>query len=305
MQWFFIALSAPFLWSLVNISDQYLVEKYAGSERSSGALVLFSSLIGILASVVIAFFVHNVFATPLIDKLLLIATGVLTILWVILYLFALEIEDVSAIVPWFLTVPIFGYVLGYLFLGETLSFTQQIGSVIILAGVTILFFDFSNKGISSPKWTVALYMVPACFMIAVMGVIFKYVTIADQFWNSSFWEYVGLGLTGILIYIFSPNYRREFKDMIRKGKGKIFSLNVGSEVTTIIGNLLTNFALLLAPVTMVYLVGSFQPAILLILTLFCTKFFPNIVKEDMSMRVLLPKILAIGVIIAGSVVLFI
>ena len=41
MQWFFIALGAPFLWALVNISDQYLVEKYSVSKRGSGDLVLF------------------------------------------------------------------------------------------------------------------------------------------------------------------------------------------------------------------------------------------------------------------------
>ncbi|MDP2789426.1 MAG: hypothetical protein Q8O46_05315 [bacterium] len=52
MQWFFIALGAPFLWAVVNISDQYLVLRYAVGRRGSGGLVLFSSLIGILANIV-------------------------------------------------------------------------------------------------------------------------------------------------------------------------------------------------------------------------------------------------------------
>ena len=46
--------------------------------------------------------------------------------------------------------------------------------------------------------------------------------------------------------------------------------------------MLTNYATLLAPLAMVYLVGNFQPAILLILTLFCTKFFPQITIENIS-----------------------
>ena len=74
---------------------------------------------------------------------------------------------------------------------------------------------------------------------------------------------------------------------------------------TIVGNLLTNFALLLAPVTMIYLVGSFQPAIVLFLTLLATKFYPNIAKENTKERVLLPKVIAIVIMIAGSAVLFI
>ena len=127
MQWFFIALGAPFLWALTNIADQYLVEKYTTGKRGSGGLVLFSSLIGIFVAVIIGIFTSDIFAIQMMDKVLLIITGGLTIAWVILYLFTLEIEDVSAVVQWFLTIPIFGYALGYIFLGETLS-TQELFS---------------------------------------------------------------------------------------------------------------------------------------------------------------------------------
>jgi len=303
MQWFFIALGAPFLWALVNISDQYLVEKYSTGRRGSGGLVLFSSLIGIFVAVVIGIFQSGLFAIPTLDKALLIITGVITIAWVVLYLFALEIEDVSSVVPWFLTVPIFGYIIGYIFLGETLSTQQFIGSLVVLAGVALISIDFSGQT-KKFKWRPAMYMLVACLLIAIAGVIFKYVTIGENFWVSSFWEYVGLGGFGILIYIFVPRFREEFMLMNRQGGTKIFVLNTASEVLTIIGNLLTNFAILLAPVAMVYLVSSFQPAIVLLLTLFATKFFPNIAKEDLKKSILLPKIIAIMVTIIGSVILF-
>ena len=61
----------------------------------------------------------------LLDKLLLTITGIFTILWVILYLFAIRIEKISNIVPIFLTIPIFGYIFGYLFLGEDLLFFSK------------------------------------------------------------------------------------------------------------------------------------------------------------------------------------
>jgi drug/metabolite transporter (DMT)-like permease len=304
MQWFFIALGAPFLWALVNIFDQYLVTKYSTGTRGSGGLVLFSSLIGIFAAFIIGIFTSSLFDIPLNDKLLLILTGGITIAWIILYLFTLEIEDVSAVVPWFLTIPIFGYVLGYFFLGETLTNQQMLGSLIVLLGVFLISIDFSGQK-RKFKWRPALYMIIACLMVSVAGIIFKYVTIGENFWISSFWEYVGLGGFGILIYIFVPKYREEFALMNKEGGKKIFTLNSISEIITIIGNLLTNYALLLAPVTMVYLVGSFQPAIVLFMTLFATKFFPAIVKENMTKKILLPKVVAIVIMIAGSAVLFI
>ena len=300
--WFFVALAAPFLWSLSNISDQYLVTRYVRGRHSSGGLVLFSSLIGILVAIFILIFNDGVFDIPTLDKFLLLITGGITIAWVILYLFTLEIEDISAVVPWFLTIPIFGYVLGYVFLNETLTAQQLVGSVIVLFGILIISIDFSGQK-RKFKWQSALYMLTACFLVTVAGIIFKYVTVENNFWVSSFWEYVGLGAFGVLIFVFVPKYRGEFMMMNKQGGKKIFTLNTFSEILNILGNLLTNYALLLAPVAMVFLVGSFQPAIVLFLTIFTTKFFPNIAKEDLTKSILLPKIIAIIIMIIGSVVL--
>ncbi|MFA6258044.1 MAG: EamA family transporter [Candidatus Paceibacterota bacterium] len=305
MQWFFIALGAPFLWALVNLADKYLVTRFSHKEEehSSGGLVLFSSFIGIFISFFIWIFVPDVFNIPFLDKFLLFVCGIFTIIWIVLYLFALEIEETSAVVPWFLSVPIFGYILGYFFLGETLTFYQFIGSGIIFLGLILISLDFSKekKGF---KHKPAFYMLFACIAVATSGVIFKYVTVENNFWVSSFWEYFGLGVSGLFIFLFIPHYRKSFFHMNRTGGYTIFIINTVSELMSIVGNLLTNFALLLAPVAMVFLVGTFQPAIVLFLTLFTTKFFPKIAKENLTKRILLPKIIAIIIMIIGSAILF-
>lgn len=305
MQWFFIALGAPFLWALVNIADNYLVVRFSDKdkERSSGGLVLFSSLIGLVISFFILIFVPNVFNIPLLDKLLLLVCGILTVVWIALYLFALEIEETSTIVPWFLSVPVFGYILGYFFLGENLTTNQFIGSGIIILSLVLISLDFT-QGEKRFKHKPAFYMLAACIAIAVSGVIFKYVTVENDFWISSFWEYLGLGISGVLIFLLVPHYRERFLHMNRTGGKTIFTVNVVSEFMSVAGNLLTNYALLLAPVTMVFLVGTFQPAIVLLMTLFATKFLPHIAKENISMRALFPKIVAIFMMIFGSAILF-
>ena len=186
MSWFFIALGAPALWAIVNIIDQYLIKKYTNEKKNSsvGALVLFSSLIGLLFAFLIGLFASGIFDIPLLDKVLLFLSGFLTVLWVILYLFAVREEQVSAVAPWFLIVPVFTYVLGYLFLGETLSLFQKIGSLIVLFGVLLLSIDFSNQKKAKLKLNIILYMVPACFLIASISIIFKYFTPIDSFWNT-------------------------------------------------------------------------------------------------------------------------
>lgn len=305
MQWFFIALVAPFLWAFVNLADKYLVTRFSHKEeeRSSGGLVLFSSLIGIFIAFFIWIFIPDVFSIPILDKFLLFICGILTIVWIVLYLFALEIEEISSVVPWFLSIPIFGYILGYFFLGETLVFNQFIGAGIIFLGLILISLDFSKekKGL---KHKPVLYMLFACMALAISGVIFKYVTMGNNFWVSSFWEYSGLGLSGLFIFLFIPHYRKSFLHMNRTGGYTILIVNTVSELMSIAGNLLTNLALLLAPVALVFLVGSFQPAIVLFLTLFTTKFFPKIAKENLEKRMLFPKIIAIVIMIIGSAILF-
>lgn len=305
MQWFLIALGAPFLWAIVNVADNYLVSRFSRKEeeRGSGALVLFSSLIGIFICILILIFGPNVFTVPMWDKILLFLCGILTIVWIILYLFSLEIEETSAVVPWFLSVPIFGYVLGYIFLGETLTFNQFVGAGIIFIGLILISINF-EPGKKNFKGKHVYYMIFACLAIAMSGVIFKYVTVENNFWISSFWEYFGLGISGLFIFLFIPKYRESFLHMNKTGGKTILTINVISEFMSISGNLLTNFALLLAPVTMVFLVGSFQPAIVLVLTIITTKFFPHIIKENMTKHTLIPKIIAILIMTIGSAVLF-
>ncbi len=306
MTWFLFALAAPVLWALVNIFDKYLVDRFSEKEkeRTSGGLVLFSSLIAIFIALLIWIFSSNISNIPAFDKLLLMVTGFLTIVWIILYLFILETEDISTIAPLFLIVPIFGYIFGYIFLGEVLKFQQIIGSLVVFLGVFLISLDFSGER-KKFKWKPVIYMTAICFLIAVSGIIFKYVTVENNFWVSSFWEYVGLGSTGLIIFLFVSEYRDQFMRMNRTGGRTIFIVNVVSELMTISGNLVTNFALLLAPVTMVYLVGSFQPAFVLIFGILGVRFLPKIVKENLNRHILIPKIIAIIVMIVGSAILFI
>jgi len=304
MSWFFIALAAPFLWSLVNIIDQYLVTKYVKKQSGFGGLIIFISLVGIPVSLLIGIFTTGVFQAPILDKLLLVGVGGITVAWTLLYLFALGIEGVSTAALWFLTIPIFGYVLGYVFLGETLSLRQIIGSLIILFGLFLVSINWSSQK-SNFKWRFSLYMITSCFLCAITGIIFKYVTVGNTFWVSSFWQYAGLGFFGILIYLFVPKYRHEFMSMIGHNGKNILATTTISEVLNIGGNLFSNYAILLAPVAVVYTITDFQPAIIFLLTVFCTFFLPSIVKEDLGMRVILPKIAAIALVIVGSVVLFV
>ena len=56
----------------------------------------------------------------------------------LLYLQALQSEEASVVAPFFQASPLFGYVLAYLVLGETLSARQMAGGAMIVIGALLV-----------------------------------------------------------------------------------------------------------------------------------------------------------------------
>ncbi len=304
--WIILTLSAIFLWSLVNISDSYLVERNKHIGHPIGSLVIFSALFGFIAALGIFLFTKDSFQLSVSDIAILVIAGFCNLLWIVFYLNALSHDDVSSVVPWFLTAPLFAYILGYFVLDEKLIPKQLIGGFIILIGGLILSIrknKDSTEGGYKVRWKPILLMTIASLLIAVWGILFKFVGKESGFWVASFWEHIGLGISGIIVLVFAKSYREGFSLMFKQSGRSILTLNLFSETATIVGNLLANYALLLVPVTMVFLLEVSQPMVVFLLGIICTKFFPKILTEDISLKNILHKTISIIIMIVGALVL--
>ena len=71
-------------------------------------------------------------------------SGILYMGAMLFYLRALQSEEASVVSPFFQAVPLFGYVLGYVVLGETLSLLQMAGGALIMAGTLIVSVRFDG-----------------------------------------------------------------------------------------------------------------------------------------------------------------
>ncbi len=302
--WIILTLSAVVLWSFVNIADNYLVERNKKFGHPIGALVIFSSIFGFVGALAIYLFSKGSFALPPKEILILLIAGLCNVSWIIFYLKALPDEDVSSVIPWFLAAPFFGYVLGYLFLGEQLTAQQLFGGVVILVGGLLLSIKHGHEsGRVTVRWGLIRNMVIASFLIALWSVLFKFVGRESGFWVSSFWEHVGLGIGGLIIILFIPAYRKGFSEIMKSDGKQVLGISLFSESATIIGNLLANYAILLVPVSAVLLLEVVQPAIVFVLGIVFTVFFPSILTEDISAKNLLQKGVSIAIMVVGAVLL--
>ena len=145
MKRFLIWLLSPALRAICNYIDKYLLSKIFNEESNLSVLLIFSSAIWIIALPFIWMFANNVFAISTMHKLVMIWWGIWYILSLIPYLYAINKEDASTVVPLFQLIAPISLILGYFILGEALTMNQFRGFLIVLWASIILSLDFSKK----------------------------------------------------------------------------------------------------------------------------------------------------------------
>lgn len=299
MNWFLIALIAPLLWTFSNYIDKFVMARYLKS-LDVGSLVIFIGLVDALFIPIAFLFDHHIFSFPLSHILILALFGCLITWSFILYFYALENEDTSIVVPLYQLTPVFTYFLALLFLHEALNTKELLASVVIILGSILISLDITER-LPKIKLKVLGSMALSCLIIAASSVAFKYVAIRDNYWVSTFWTYVGSGISSVILILFVKPYRQPFIKLLTSRQYGFLTLDALSEGLNILANVAVRFAFLLAPVTLVWVVNGLQPAFVFTLGLILTLFFPDIIKENIVRKHLIQKITAIALIFLGTV----
>jgi len=302
MTWILIALIPPFLYSISNFLDEFLIEKYT-KQDGIGSLILFSGLFGIIVAPIIAFFVPDVFSISINNILILVSVGILNVLYVLLYLYAMESDEATVVAPLYQLIPVFGFFLGWSILGEVLDLRQIIGSAIIVFGGLIIALDLELSQGLGFKVKPFLLMAGASFIAALTEILFKVAAIPDTFWVSSFWNYIGFIIISVILFFAVKSYRRSFINMLKNNTNKVLGLNFGNEIITGAGDLILRLVLLFIPVFLVQTVVSTQPIFILLIGIILTIFFPKISKQKIYGKHLVHKIIAILIIVLGGILI--
>jgi drug/metabolite transporter (DMT)-like permease len=298
MSWFFIALWAPFLLACANHNDKFLLSRYL-KDRSIGAIVVFSSLFSGVAIPIVLLIQPDVYEVSRVQGSALVATGMLSVFAAVCYLYALDLDEASFVTPFYQTVPIFAYFLGYFILGETITLAQGLGSSVIVVGALALSLEFGRRRIRFKRNVVAL-MLAASLLSAINGVIFKLFAVDKGFWVSLVWGFVGQVMAGLTLLVCVPSYRRDFLDLFKQRKVAVIGLVALSRTLFSVSEAVTLYATLLAPVAIVLVVNSFQPLFVFVLGIALTLLLPGVGKESLDRGKVLQKGVGIGLMLMGG-----
>ncbi len=305
MKWFIFALIPPFIWSFSNHFDKYLIGRFIKKDKEKRgtiwSLLILSGLMDMIACFFIGLFAPNLIVIQPIHALTIAFSGAILLASYAPYMYALETDETSVITPLWQMVPIFGFILSFIFLKETLSAGQIFSGILIISGAVLLSLNIEDKK-PRLKVKILLQMALAAFLVSVSILIFKIIALEENFWATIFWEYAGAGIFSLFI-LFIPSHWRRFKETIQKNDLSIFGINGLSDIIGIPARMASHYATLLAPIALVLVVNSLQPFLILLWGIIFTVFFPNFAEEKIGKKHMSQKVISIVIIFIGTYLL--
>ena len=301
MSWLVFAFSGPILWAASTHMDKYLVERYF-KNSDVAVLLVFTALIGLITLPFIWVLAPGVAEVGLANAALMAFSGVLYMGAMLFYLQALQTEEASVVAPFFQAGPLFGFVLGYVVLGEALSPAQMAGAALVVGGTLLV--SLRPESHTAPRRArfntrLAALMLACALSLAVSSLIFKIFALRAEFWPTTFWMFVGEALFGAALLCVA-SYRRQFIDLLRSNPVAVLSVNAVNELINLGGGLGTRFALTLAPLGLVQAIGSTTTLFVFAFGVLLSVFFPKLGRESLSRRELLHKGVAAMLVAVGA-----
>ena len=204
---------------------------------------------------------------------LMALSGLFYMTGITFYLRALQGHEASMVAPFFQSSPLFGYVLAYLVLGETLS----------PAPASRRRADHRRRPVRVDRpgakrgrfrWQLAALMLCAGFVLSLSTLIFKAFAIKDEFWATTFWMFAGEALFGVGLPLhrpLSPAVRRP----LQVERGALLAINASNELINLGGGLANRYALIFAPLAIVQAIGSTTTLFVFVIGVLLTLLFPE------------------------------
>lgn len=297
MTWLLITILAYFLLAVSTLGDKFLLKEKIPSPE------LYSFLVGIFGIFVLLLSPFGFFFPNKEQIILAFLTGAIFIAAFFLYTSAAKDFEVSRVAPAIggLT-PIFIFIIvALLYPGkEIFSFKEIFALSFLILGSVFIILEKITDIFGKSFFLAAL----AAFYFALYFTLAKFVYLSLGFINGLIWIRLGSFLAG-LFFLLSKKVRASIfigRELVQKG-GKAF---LWVQIIGSLGNILQNFAISLVKLSAVSLITALQGVqylFLFIFSLILSKKFPQILKEEISRKIILQKTAAIFLIVSALAVL--
>ena len=295
MEWVIFSIVSRAFWAGDNIVDKLLIGRHI---RNPYVLTLLGGIAPLLISMFIFILLWGRLEwIGLVPTLIIMIAGAIQIIAVFAFYKALDKEEVSRVIPLFQLTPVFVLILSAIFLKEVLTLNQYFGFILILFGGFLIAIKRIEGGFKLREafW----WMVLSSSIYAIQAIIIKSLYIKYSYLSLTFYISIGIFIPTFVLLTFSSKSRssfiKEFSNLNITG----WAL-VGLAAIFIIGADLSGFwAFKTGSASLISVLRGFQSIFVFIFSLILSVWLSKILKEELVSKVLLTKIIAISLMLAG------
>ena len=299
MSWLIIIVIAYFLNASATVIDKFLLSKKI---PNPAVYAFFISVLSLLGMVLIPF---GFKAIPLAQIIISLVTGVVFAFSYLFMFKALNENEASRITPFMGGLqPIFVFILAWFFLDEKLSVWALLAFLFLIFGTIVLSWqkETNTKKIKSSHKSYLLAIV-ATFLFAVAYTLNKYVFVEQGFITGFVWVRIGTFL-GALTFLLSPRNLTDIIKEIKTPKKQSGYLFVIGQSAGALSFILVSYAIAISKsVAVVNASRGLEYVFLLLIVITLSRKYPKLLAEKMTPKILIQKIAATVLIVAGLIIL--
>ena len=321
--WLIIAVVSYFINAGVYVADKFLLSKKVHSSIS------YAFFVGVWSIFNFTILIFDPWMPNLREFGLDVSAGLLFLVTLVFWYKALHQSEATRVVPIVgALVPIFSFMLSYIFLGESLSQQHLLAFVILINGGILisvkttrfyLWQEVANKlrnlfgdvfgGIHAdyrPTRRLIINSVASSLLFASYYVLIKYIYMHQPFIGAFVWSRLGTFI-GTMLILLVPDWRRLIvKSQKDQTSPKSLTFFFSVRLLAALAFIMLNWAISLGDnVAMINALQGVQYVFLLILVIILSKKFPKIIKEELSGGILAQKLIGASLICIGLYMLIV
>jgi len=263
------------------IAGNLYIDKYilAREIKDYRAIPVYSACVALVTGSIL-WVVTGLPHPPALTVFLAMLSGALTLWGAVLYYRVIATAEASSVIIQIQLLPVMILVLSVVFLGERLTAIQLLGFALILG--TTFAASLEGEKIDWRPSPAYLLIMAATLCWAASSVLFKFVVEQSSYSELLAYETWGWCLAGLVVWLAVPSMRRAFHASVVTVSRGALSWVVTNETLFLCAKLLAFFAISLAPVSLVGVVGSTAVFFGVLYGVALTNLFPSIFSEDIS-----------------------
>lgn len=292
--WILIAVIAYILLAINGVADKFLLTKAVGDP---GVYAFYVGISSLAVLVLLPFGLHQLS----LQNYFIAAIGGMSFTFALYFFYSsIQRASISRILPIEGgLVPLFTLILAYITGIDSLSHRQLLAFALLVVGAMLIDFKKTKNGWHPLAWRdIAL----AGILFAISFILTKYIYNQTGFISGLIWTRLGL-FAGSLFMLAVPKTRRGIFGAPASTSARNKLLFYSSHIAGATGSLFQNYAIALGSVVIVNALQGVQFAFVLLLSVVFSEFFPKILREDITIDILIQKLFAIALITGGLVIL--